>query len=170
MIAVGSGGKVSPWWLIVTYLLTNLAYFYVLSAAEVGASRTVAADMMRRAVGSAGSSLVTIAAIISIFASLNGSLLAGSRVPYAMARSGLFFPTMAHIHPTFGSPGPSLILLCVWSSLLLLSGRFDQLYRMVIFTEWIFYALAAAGAIVLRRRRPDLPRRCEFPAQKAVSA
>jgi APA family basic amino acid/polyamine antiporter len=143
---------------IVIYLVTNLAYFSVLSATEIGTSPTVASDMMQRAVGPVGATIVAIAAILSIFASLNGSLLAGSRVPYAMARGGLFFKAMGRVHPKFETPASSLALLCVWSSILLLSGRFDQLYRMVIFTSWIFYALAAAGAIVLRYKRPDLPR------------
>jgi APA family basic amino acid/polyamine antiporter len=143
---------------IVVYLLTNLAYFAVLTVSEAGANQTVAAAMMQRAVGPAGGAIVAVAAIVSIFASLNGSLLSGSRVPYAMARGGLFFEAMGHIHPRFGTPAASLALLCVWSSILLLSGRFDQLYRMVIFTSWIFYALTAAGAIVLRYKRPDLVR------------
>jgi basic amino acid/polyamine antiporter, APA family len=111
-----------------------------------------------------------VAAIISIFASLNGSLLAGSRVPYAMARGGLFFKSMKRIHPRFETPASSLMLLCVWSSILLLSGRFDQLYRMVIFTEWIFYALTAAGAIVLRRKYPDLQRPYKIWAYPLVPA
>jgi len=143
---------------VLIYLLTNVVYFSVLPAAHIGANQTVAADMMQRAVGPVGGAILTVAAIISIFASLNGSLLAGSRVPYAMARGGLFFKSMKFIHPRFETPASSLILLCVWSSILLLSGRFDQLYRMVIFTEWIFYALTAAGAIVLRRKYPDLQR------------
>lgn len=140
------------------YLLTNLAYFYLLSAPEAGSSARIAADAMRRAVGSSGGSIVSIAAIISIFASLNGSFIAGSRAPYAMARGGYFFPAMGRVHPRFYTPGPSLILIGAWSSLLLLSGRFEDLYRMVIFTEWIFYAMAAAAVIVLRRKRPEMNR------------
>ncbi len=76
------------------YLLTNLAYFYLLSGSAVGSSPRVAADAMRTAVGPAGGAIVSIAAIISIFASLNGSFLAGPRVPYAMARRGYFFAAM----------------------------------------------------------------------------
>jgi APA family basic amino acid/polyamine antiporter len=140
------------------YLLTNLAYFYLLSAPEAGSSARVAADAMRRAVGSSGGAIVSMAAIISIFASLNGSFIAGSRAPYAMARGGYFFPSMGRVHPRFYTPGPSLILIGAWSSLLLLSGRFEDLYRMVIFTEWIFYAMAAAAVIVLRRKRPQMNR------------
>ena len=76
---------------IVIYLLTNFVYFYVLTGPEVGASARVAAEVMRHAVGAVGSSLVSVAAMISIFAALNGSMLSGSRVPYAMARDGYFF-------------------------------------------------------------------------------
>jgi len=140
------------------YLLTNLAYFYLLSGTEVGSSPRVAADAMRRAVGSRGGAIVSIAAIISIFASLNGSFLAGTRVPYAMARRGYFFAAMGRVHPKFHTPGASVILFAVWSSLLLLSGRFEDLYRMVIFTEWIFYGMTAAAVLVLRRKRPEMNR------------
>jgi APA family basic amino acid/polyamine antiporter len=140
------------------YLLTNLAYFFLMSSAEVGSSPRVAADAMRRAVGPAGGAVVSVAAIISIFASLNGSFLAGTRVPYAMARGGYFFAAMGRVHPKFHTPGASVILFAVWSSLLLLSGRFEDLYRMVIFTEWIFYGMTAAAVMVLRRKQPGMNR------------
>ena len=77
--------------IIGVYLLTNLAYFSVLNAGEVAASDRVAADMMRRIAGPHGAAAVSVAAMISIFAALNGSILSGSRVPYAMARDGYFF-------------------------------------------------------------------------------
>jgi APA family basic amino acid/polyamine antiporter len=140
------------------YLLTNFAYFYLLNATEVGASPRVAADAMRKAVGPYGGAIVSIAAIISIFASLNGSFLAGPRVPYAMARDGYFFAAMGRVHPKFHTPGAGIVLFGVWSSILLLSGRFEDLYQMVIFTEWIFYGMTAAAVIVLRRKRPEMSR------------
>src|SRR6266851_2615604 len=139
------------------YLLTNLAYFYLLSGSAVGSSPRVAADAMRTAVGPAGGAIVSIAAIISILASLNGSFLAGPRVPYAMARRGYFFAAMGRVHPKFHTPGAGIILFGVWSSLLL-SGRFEDLYRMVIFTEWIFYGMTAAAVLVLRRKRTEINR------------
>ncbi len=140
------------------YLLTNLTYFYVLSGPEVGASARVAADVMRRAMGPAGSSLVSVAAMISIFAALNGSILSGSRVPYAMARGGYFFASIGRVHPRFHTPGPSILLLGAWSSLLLLSGQFRELYTLVIFPSWILYGMTAAAVLVLRRKNPQMPR------------
>ncbi len=145
------------------YLLTNLAYFHVLSGPEVGASARVAADMMRRVLGPPGGALVSVAAMISIFAALNGSLLSGSRVPYAMARDGYFFHSMSRVHPRFRTPGASILLLGVWSSLLLLSGQYQQLYTLVIFPTWILYGMTAAAVIVLRRNRPDLERPYRVP-------
>lgn len=140
------------------YLLTNVAYFYVLSGPEVGASSRVAADAMRRVLGQGGASAVSIAAMISIFAALNGSILSGSRVPYAMARDGYFFQRVSRVHPKFRTPSTSIILLGVWSSLILLSGQYQQLYTLVIFPSWILYGMTAASVIVLRRKRPDLKR------------
>jgi APA family basic amino acid/polyamine antiporter len=154
-----------PWALIagtlsimVIYLLTNLAYFYILSAPEVGSSQRVAADTMRRALGPPGGAAVSIAAMISIFAALNGSILSGSRVPYAMARDGYFFRALSRVHPRFYTPGNSIALLGLWSSLLLLSGQYSQLYTLVIFPSWILYGMTAASVIVLRYKRPDLER------------
>jgi APA family basic amino acid/polyamine antiporter len=144
--------------IIGVYLLTNLAYFSVLSAGEVASSDRVAADMMRRIAGSNGSAAVSIAAMISIFAALNGSILSGSRVPYAMARDGYFFRHIGSVHPTFRTPSASILLLGLWSSLFVLSGHYNDLYNTVIFPSWILYGMTAAAVIVLRYKRPDLPR------------
>jgi APA family basic amino acid/polyamine antiporter len=143
---------------IAIYMVSNWAYFRVLSPAEVGAHKLVAAEMMQRVAGSIGASAVSIAAMISIFAALNGSILTGARVPYAAARDGLFFRSAAHVHPVFRTPGGSILILCAWSSVLVVSGKYEELYDFVIFGSWILYAMATASVFVLRRKRPDLPR------------
>lgn len=140
------------------YLLTNAAYFHVLTASEVGASPKVAAEMMRRIFQEPGAAAVSIAAMISIFAALNGSILTGSRVPYAAARDGLFFRAVARVHPQYHTPGVSILALSAWSALLVLSGRYEQLYTYVIFASWILYGMTTAAVIVLRKKRPDMPR------------
>ncbi len=164
-----------PWALIggtvcimTIYLLTNLAYFYILSAPEVGSSARVAADTLRHVLGPPGGAAVSVAAMISIFAALNGSILSGSRIPYAMARDGLFFRSLSRVHPRFHTPGNSIVLLGLWSSLLLLSGQFSQLYTLVIFPSWILYGMTAASVIVLRHKRPDLPRPYRVPGYPLV--
>lgn len=142
---------------IAIYVTANLAYLYVLSAPEVAASQRVAADMMRRVAGPAGAAMVSVAAIVSILAALNGVLISGSRVPFAMARDGYFFAWVGRIS-RFQTPAASLALQGVWAVLLLASGRFEDIIKMVIFTEWILYGMATAGVLVLRKTRPEMPR------------
>jgi amino acid transporter len=143
---------------ILIYLAANLAYFSVLPATAVASSDRVAATMMRRIFGSWGAGAVSIAAMVSILAALNGSILTGSRVPYALARDGYFFRPFARVHPTRHVPGFSILALGAWGAVLVLSGRFEQLATLVIFPSWILYGMAAAAVIVLRRRRPDAVR------------
>jgi amino acid transporter len=140
------------------YLLTNLAYFSVLSAAQVGAQDRVAAEMMRLILGAPGAAAVSIAAMISIFAALNGSILSGSRVPYALAHDKLFFKAFGRVNEAHRTPGFSILALSAWSCVLVLSGRYEQLLTMVIFPSWILYGMAAAAVIVLRRKKPDAAR------------
>jgi APA family basic amino acid/polyamine antiporter len=143
---------------IAIYLLINLAYFYVLTPGQVAGSERLAANMMSHLYGQTAAAAVSIAVLISIFAALNGSILSGSRVPYAMARDGLFFKPAAKVHPKFLTPGNSVIMLCLWSSVVVLSGWFDDLYNFVIFGSWILYLMTAVSVFVLRRKQPELPR------------
>lgn len=143
---------------IALYLLANLAYFYILPASAVGSTNRVAGEAMRRVLGSAGANAVSIAAMISIFAALNGSILSGSRVPFAMARDRLFFRRVSYVHPQHRTPSVSILALSAWAAVLVLSGRYDQLYTYVIFASVILYGMATAAVIVLRYKRPDLPR------------
>ena len=140
------------------YLLTNVAYFRVLPAGAVAGTDRVAGEMMRKVLGSPGAAAVSIAAMISIFAALNGSILSGSRVPFAMARDGLFFQRVSYVHPENRTPSVSILLLSGWAALLVLSGRYDQLYTYVIFASVILYGMATAAVVVLRFKRPDLER------------
>ena len=113
---------------------------------------------MTRIYGLKAGGAVTIAVLISVFAALNGSILTGARVPFAAARDGLFFPSFAKVHPEYRTPGNSVIWLCVWSSVVVLSGWFDDLYNFVIFGSWILYLMTGVSVFVLRRKQPDLVR------------
>ena len=143
---------------IAIYLLANAAYFHVLTAGEVGASPRVASEMMGRILGNPGAAAVSVAAMISIFAALNGSILTGSRVPYAAARDGLFFRAVGRVDVHYQSPAVSILALSGWAALLVLSGRYEQLFTYVIFASWILYGMTAAAVIVLRWKRPEMPR------------
>jgi APA family basic amino acid/polyamine antiporter len=143
---------------IAIYLLANWAYFHVLTAHEVAGADRVAAEMIRKIFSGAGANAVSIAALISIFAALNGSILSGSRVPYAAAREGYFFRAIGDVHPVHHTPSVSIWVLSLWGAVLVLSGKYDDLFNLVIFASWILYGMTAAAVIVLRRKRPDLHR------------
>ena len=143
---------------IAVYVLLNIAYFYVLPPAQIAATQTVAADSARVFLGKAGGAFIAIGVMISTFATLNGSILSGSRIPYATARDGLFPRPLAQLNPRFRTPAVSIMALAAVSSLFALSGEYDTLYTKAIFSEFLFYALVTAGIFILRRREPNLPR------------
>jgi APA family basic amino acid/polyamine antiporter len=137
------------------YMLTNAAIQYVLPAAAIATADRPAADAMRLVAGSWGASLVSIGMAISIAATFVGSSLSGARVPFAAARDGLFFKSLAHVSPRFRTPSTSLVLQGVLTSLLLLAiGRFQALFSLAIFGEWLFYAMTASTVFIFRRRDP----------------
>jgi APA family basic amino acid/polyamine antiporter len=143
---------------IVIYLGLNLLYYHVLTLPEIAQSPRVAADAAIRIFGRTGSHLVSLAIIISTLGSLNGSILAAPRVYYAMAQDGLFFRWCAAVHSRYRTPYMALLLQGMWAVLLVAWGTYEQLFTYVIFAAWVFYALTGFAVVVLRRRRPDLPR------------
>jgi APA family basic amino acid/polyamine antiporter len=130
----------------------------VLPIAEMAKSPLVAATTANILFGHAGESIISIAVIISTFGALNGSLLATARIPYAMARNNLFFEQLGKVHLKFKTPHISLIWLGLWSSLLVMSGSFDQITDYVIFAAWLFYMLGAIGVFILRKKMPNAVR------------
>jgi len=143
---------------VVMYILANLAYLYVFPAARMAQSTRIAADVMEAVIGPVGTSIVALMILLSMTGTANGHIMATPRVFYAMARDGLFFKSVARVHRRFLTPYVSIILLASWAALLSLTGTFEQLYSYVIFGFWIFMGLTVAGVIILRRKRPDLPR------------
>jgi APA family basic amino acid/polyamine antiporter len=143
---------------ITVYVLVNLAYFYVLSPSAVLSTSTVAADTARSFLGRAGGAFIAVGVLISTFATLNGSILAGSRVPYAQARDGLFPSGLAAVHPRFRTPAASIFAQACIAGVFALTGQYRGLYTKVIFSEFLFYALVTAGIFILRRRQPGLAR------------
>ncbi len=140
------------------YLALNLVYYRVLTLPEVAQSSRVGADAAVRIFGRSGSQFVSLLIIVSTLGSLNGSILSAPRVYYAMAKDGLFFRWCAAIHPKYHTPHWALIVQCIWAVLLVLMGTYEELFTYVVFAGWVFYALAGYAVIILRRKRPDLPR------------
>ena len=143
---------------ITVYVLVNIAYFYVLAPSEALGTQTIAAGAARVFMGKAGGAFVAIGVMISTFATLNGSILSGSRVPYAAALDGLFPEPMASVHPRFRTPTVSITAQAVIAGAFALTGSYNSLYTKAIFSEFVFYALVTAGIFILRRREPGLPR------------
>jgi APA family basic amino acid/polyamine antiporter len=138
------------------YMLTNAAIQYVLPAAAIATADRPAAEAMRLVAGHWGATLVSLGMAVSIAATFVGSSLSGARVPFAAARDGLFFKQLAHVHPRFHTPSTALILQAVLSSLLLLAiGKFQALFSLAIFGEWLFYAMTASTVFIFRHREPD---------------
>ena len=143
---------------VAIYLGLNLVYYHVLPLEKVAASPRVAADAARVMFGSTGASLVTLAIIVCMFGSMNGMVLAGARIYYAMAVDGLFFRWSAAVHPRFRTPHLALIVQGCWAIALVLAGSYEQLFTYVMFTGWIFYALTGLAVFVLRRKMPGQAR------------
>lgn len=140
------------------YLLVNTGYYHVLTPTEVAnvpASLSVAAEVVQRLLGAIALTLMAAAMMTSSFGALHASILATSRVPYAMARDGLFFQGLAKISPRTHVPIRSLIVLGIWSSVLALSGSYDQLTDAAVFSLTLFYAFVAGSVFIFRRRLPD---------------
>lgn len=140
------------------YVLTNIAFLYVLPIDVMAKSPLVAASAAEKIFGQNGASVISIIVIISTFGALNGSILATARVPYAMARAKLFFKGLGKIHPKYATPHASLIVLGLWSCVLVLSGSFDTITDYVMFASWLFYMMGAFGVLVLRKKMPDVKR------------
>jgi APA family basic amino acid/polyamine antiporter len=159
--------------LIVTacYTLLNAAYLYVMPLSAVATSTRVAADAMERVLGPTGSKAITVVIIISALGALNGIALAGPRVYYAMAQDGLAFRWMAALHPKRQTPYLAIAAQAVWACVLAATNSYRALFTRVIYTEWLFFALLAAGIFVLHRRGRYTPRFLAFayPVLPAIS-
>jgi APA family basic amino acid/polyamine antiporter len=118
----------------------------------------VGTAVMTQMFGTAGGTLMAIAIMISTFGCCNGLILAGSRVYYAMAKDGLFFRSVAKLHPKYKTPAVSLMVQMVWTCVLCVSGSYGQLLDYIIFAVLVFYVLTIIGLFVLRRTQPNAER------------
>jgi basic amino acid/polyamine antiporter, APA family len=143
---------------VLIYLLFSAACLRVLPFESVASSQHVASDVVERVVGHGAATWVTLAMVISALGSMNSSILSGARVPYAMARDGIFFRIADGIHPKFRTPGRALLFQGALASIMALTGTFEELTNLFIFAGWIFYGLAVLALLRLRKTEPDLPR------------
>jgi len=148
----------------VIYLLLNIAYYSVLTPAALRATDHAAATAVQTAYGAGTTALISVLILTSILGAMNGLILTGPRVYYAMARDGTFFQRLGQTSRRFHTPVLAIALQGVWASVLTLVGSFQQLFTYVIFTAWIFYGLTVASVIVLRIRKPEVERSFRVPA------
>ena len=143
------------------YVLVNVSYYYVLTPtqiASVSPASSVAAEATLRVLGPLAVSLIAAIMLLSSWGSLQTSILGTARIPFAMARDGIFFESLARVSRKTHVPVISLIVQGVWAGILTLSGTFDQLTDFAIFAFWLFYGMVAASVFVFRRRNPDANR------------
>jgi amino acid transporter len=140
------------------YLLANVVYFRILPFATLLQSQHVASDVVQSFAGSRGATWLTVAMAISALGALHVVVLTGARIPYAMARDGVFFRFARRIHPSFRTPSGALIFLGAVAALLALSGTYEELYSLFVFGVWIFFALTAVALLRSRQKEPNLPR------------
>lgn len=143
----------------VLYVLVNAGVQYVLPANAIAASPRPASDAVAVILGRFGAGIVSAGMAISLLVTLNGTIMSGGRVPYAVARDGYFFRALAEVHPRFHTPANAIVVQAVLSiALLLLGANFGQLFSLAIFAEWLFYMIATSTVFVFRHREPDAPR------------
>ena len=145
--------------LVVTasYIAVNAAYLAVLSPAAVAASNRVAADFADRVLGSGGAAAMSALVVLSTLGAMTGIILTGPRVYLAAAQDGLLVRWIGDVHPRFGTPHHAIALQAVWASVLVGTGTYRALFTRVVYTEWIFFGLMAAGIFILRRREGYAP-------------
>jgi APA family basic amino acid/polyamine antiporter len=143
---------------VVIYVLVNVVYLRAMGLQGLADTMTPAADAAQRMFGAMGDRFVTAAIAISTFGFLDLAILAPTRVYYAMAADGLFFPALAKLHPTYRTPGTAIVLQTTWSCILAVSGTYGQLLNYVVFADWIFFGMTVSTLVVFRGSHPLVQR------------
>ncbi len=134
------------------YILTTLAYLYVIPVDDMQHSSLVAGDAVKRAGSGAGGSFIALLVIISCAGAVNGNVMPCARLNFAMAEDGCFFKGADAVHPRYGTPANALWIQCLWSCVFVVSGSFDMLADLFVFVTWIFYGFAGYAIFIVRRR------------------
>ncbi|MBC5805731.1 MAG: hypothetical protein DLM53_08235 [Candidatus Eremiobacter antarcticus] len=147
--------------IIVLYASANVAYFYVLSPAAVASvspSSSVGLEVLGRVFGARAEGVATALLLLSIVATLHVTILTNSRITYALAKDGVFFPWLAGLSRGTSVPARAIVVGSLLAAILILLANFDVLSDLQIFSVWIFYALTGGAVFLLRRNEPDASR------------
>ena len=143
----------------ILYIGMNVAIQYVMPSARIASSPVAASTSTQIALGPWSAALVSIGMALSMLVTLNGTIMSGGRVPYAVARDGYFFKALAEVHPRFHTPSLAIVVQAIMAiALLIVGGAFKDLFSLAIFAEWLFYMIAASTIFIFRRREPERPR------------
>ena len=144
--------------ILVLYFLINIAYLKVLPMDTLIGEIKVGEMAARTLYGPGIAGVFSLVIIVSMFGALNGNILVGSRVYYAMAKDHLFFSSAANIHPKFNTPSNAIIIQGFWAAILTLTGTFEELITLVVFVNVIMWIAASSTVFVLRKKQPNLER------------
>jgi APA family basic amino acid/polyamine antiporter len=140
------------------YILVNYIYLSAMPVTEMVGVVRIGEAASNVLFGGMGAGLIAGAVVISVLGALNGTVMVGPRVYYAMARDGLFFAQAARVHPRYHTPGAAILMQAAWACVLTISGTYETLILFVIFVTLMLWIAAAAAVFTLRKKYPDLPR------------
>jgi APA family basic amino acid/polyamine antiporter len=156
---------------MVVYILVNVSYHLLMPLGAIAKSEAVAAEAAATLFGDWGRRLAALGIMVSTLGATNGNLLCGPRIYFAMARDGVLPAAFARVHETWRTPANAILLQGAWTTLLIIGAfvwrsgpddkpidAFDDLTAFAIFGGLLFYSLVVGAVIVLRKKRPDLPR------------
>jgi APA family basic amino acid/polyamine antiporter len=144
----------------VLYMLTYVAIQYVVPAEQIALANRPASLAIQYALGPIGAMVISAGIAFSMFVTINGQILAGARIPFAAARDGFFFDSLARVHERYHTPAMSLLFQGALTILLIiLGGKFEDLFSLALFAEWLFYMIATSTVFVFRWTEPDAPGR-----------
>jgi len=141
------------------YMLMNAAVQFVMTAQQIADVKSPAAEMIRIVLGPNGAAIITAGIALSLLVTLNGTIMSGSRIPFALAKDRTFFPGLATVHPEYATPANSIWIQAICAIILLLvAATFKELLEIAIFSEWLFYMIAASTIFVFRIKEPQVIR------------
>jgi len=155
--------------IMAVYFLINMAYLWVIPADQLMRLESPAAAVAQAIFGPVGGLLIKIGIIISVIGAANGFLMSGSRVAFHLADLGTLpgSKRLAHLNGSL-VPSNSIILIGILASIYSLSGEFDLLTDLAVFSCWIFYTLTFACVIKLRKTQPNLERKYKVPLYPVI--
>ena len=144
--------------IFVLYIIINIAYLKVLPMDSLIGEIKVGEATAKSLYGPGIAGAFVMVVIISMFGSLNGNILVGPRLSYAMAKDQLFFSMAADVHPKFRTPGNAIMIQGFWAAVLVLSGTFEEIITFVVFVNFMMWIAASSTVFVLRKKQPELER------------